>query len=249
MGITVQALLDLPPSKATQLAAIWPEPERCVQPAAFRLTPLPSPTPHGVTGDQRALQGNDLVIGGPSGVCFLPDWKRKTEGETPLSLYMMSVNATHFLSITFSVVFSSWFPGDMLYVCGQAVCDSCVSCTSWTRHRVKTKTPQSLNMLSFYWACYSADRRHWQCRRDWHATHSFTKEIYSKLLSQAQAAGWLTTRDSCMLEFHSISILFFFWYLHFLILTLFAKNHICTMTFLKMNLRLKGMTSSSHSGA
>lgn len=104
-------------------------------------------------------------------------------------------------------------------------------------------------MLSFYWACYSADRRHWQCRHDWHATHSFTKEIYSKLLSQTQTAGWFTTRDSCMLEFHSISIFFFFWYLHFLILTLFAKNHICTMTFFKMNPRLKGVTNSSHSGA
>lgn len=120
------------------LTRAWTLRPACCLPADPSSQPDPS-RPH--WGSESPTGGNDLVIGGRLGVCFLPDWKRRAEGETSPSLYMMSVNATHFLSITFSVVSSSWFPGDMLYVCGQAVCDSCVSCTSWTRQRVQTKTP------------------------------------------------------------------------------------------------------------
>lgn len=70
VGVTVQALLDLPPSRPTQLSAVWHEPECCVQPAVIQPTPLPSPNPRGITRDQRAPQGEDPVSSGSLGVCF-----------------------------------------------------------------------------------------------------------------------------------------------------------------------------------
>lgn len=190
VGVTVQALLDLPPLKPTQLSAVWHEPESCVRPAVIWPTPLPSPNPHPIPRDQRAPRARTPRPMGPweSASAWL---KQETGGRyTSVSLYDVSRHPLPVHHIFSCILFLA--AGGHLVCVWTSNVTVCFLCELHTldlprrdrqdngsvrgplpsRHARWLLSLRVPALTTFPCWCW----RHRQWGDDWHGTHSSTEE-------------------------------------------------------------------------